>query len=172
LDSQLLNFSAVQVACFPFDDHNCPPLQLVAAFCQSASSWLKEDLQNVVVVHCKAGMARTGLMITSLLLYLKVLLIMCACVGMRWHITNNHQVMTVQLHFVKIHADTHIVILQQRSRFVCKDILSGQVSLRQQFKRVTQNMIWDLFSTSLSKLLSNVVWLGYQHLLDDINLCV
>ncbi|CAK9863952.1 unnamed protein product [Sphagnum jensenii] len=60
-----------KVACFPFDDHNCPPLQLVAAFCQSAYSWLKEDLQNVVVVHCKAGMARTGLMITSLLLYLK-----------------------------------------------------------------------------------------------------
>lgn len=63
-----------QVACFPFDDHNCPPLQLIAAFCQSAYSWLKGDLENVVVVHCKAGMARTGLMITCLLLYLKVLL--------------------------------------------------------------------------------------------------
>ncbi len=172
MDSQLLNFSAVQVACFPFDDHNCPPLQLVAAFCQSAYSWLKEDLQNVVVVHCKAGMARTGLMITSLLLYLKVLLIMRACVGMRWHITNNHQVMTVQLHFCENTCTHPYCHLQQRSRFVCKDILSGQVSVRQQFKRVTQNMIWDLFSTSLSKLLSNVVWLGFQHLLDDINLCV
>ncbi|KAG0601211.1 hypothetical protein M758_11G093000 [Ceratodon purpureus] len=60
-----------KVACFPFDDHNCPPLQLVAAFCQSAYSWLKGDLENVVVVHCKAGMARTGLMITCLLMYLK-----------------------------------------------------------------------------------------------------
>lgn len=60
-----------KVASFPFDDHNCPPLQLVVAFCQSAYSWLKEDIENVVVVHCKAGMARTGLMITSLLLYLK-----------------------------------------------------------------------------------------------------
>jgi protein tyrosine/serine phosphatase len=30
------------------------------------------DIENVVVVHCKAGMARTGLMISSLLLYLKV----------------------------------------------------------------------------------------------------
>ncbi|PPD93292.1 hypothetical protein GOBAR_DD09776 [Gossypium barbadense] len=29
------------------------------------------DIENVVVVHCKAGMARTGLMISSLLLYLK-----------------------------------------------------------------------------------------------------
>ncbi|XP_010922080.1 phosphatidylinositol 3,4,5-trisphosphate 3-phosphatase and protein-tyrosine-phosphatase PTEN2A [Elaeis guineensis] len=60
-----------KVACFPFDDHNCPPLQLIISFCQSAYSWLKEDIENVVVIHCKAGMARTGLMISSLLLYLK-----------------------------------------------------------------------------------------------------
>ncbi|KAJ9175278.1 hypothetical protein P3X46_013849 [Hevea brasiliensis] len=60
-----------KVASFPFDDHNCPPIQLIISFCQSAYSWLKEDIDNVVVVHCKAGMARTGLMISSLLLYLK-----------------------------------------------------------------------------------------------------
>lgn len=60
-----------KVACFPFDDHNCPPIQLIASFCRSAYSWLKEDILNVVVVHCKAGMARTGLMICSLLLFLK-----------------------------------------------------------------------------------------------------
>ncbi|KAK1263557.1 hypothetical protein QJS04_geneDACA011857 [Acorus gramineus] len=60
-----------KVACFPFDDHNCPPIQLITLFCQSAYSWLKEDIENVVVVHCKAGMARTGLMISSLLLFLK-----------------------------------------------------------------------------------------------------
>ncbi|XP_034681128.1 phosphatidylinositol 3,4,5-trisphosphate 3-phosphatase and protein-tyrosine-phosphatase PTEN2A [Vitis riparia] len=60
-----------KVASFPFDDHNCPPIQLITLFCQSAYSWLKEDIENVVVVHCKAGMARTGLMISSLLLFLK-----------------------------------------------------------------------------------------------------
>ncbi|CAN8270281.1 unnamed protein product [Cochlearia groenlandica] len=60
-----------KVASFPFDDHNCPPIHLVSLFCQSAYAWLKEDIENVVVVHCKAGMARTGLMICSLLLYLK-----------------------------------------------------------------------------------------------------
>lgn len=73
---QLLSMSSfsfpMQVACFPFDDHNCPPLQLIALFCKSAYSWLKEDIENVVVVHCKAGMGRTGIMISSLLLFLKV----------------------------------------------------------------------------------------------------
>ncbi|CAA0840992.1 PTEN 2 [Striga hermonthica] len=60
-----------KVASFPFDDHNCPPIELIKLFCQSAYSWLKEDIVNVVVVHCKAGKARTGLMICSLLLFLK-----------------------------------------------------------------------------------------------------
>ena len=60
-----------KVASFPFDDHNCPPNQLIIYFYQSAYSWLKQDIENVVVVHRKAGMSRTGLMISSLLLYLK-----------------------------------------------------------------------------------------------------
>lgn len=70
---RLYNASLFQgkVASFPFDDHNCPPIHLIKLFCQSAYSWLKEDILNVVVVHCKAGMARTGLMICSLLLFLK-----------------------------------------------------------------------------------------------------
>lgn len=71
---QYLMSHFAQVASFPFDDHNCPPIQLIISFCKSAYSWLKEDIENVVVVHCKAGMARTGLMISSLLLYLKVTL--------------------------------------------------------------------------------------------------
>nr|GEV84343.1 phosphatidylinositol 3,4,5-trisphosphate 3-phosphatase and protein-tyrosine-phosphatase PTEN2A-like [Tanacetum cinerariifolium] len=62
---------AGKVACFPFNDHNCPPIHLIPSFCQSAYEWLKEDILNVVVVHCKAGKARTGLMICGLLLFLK-----------------------------------------------------------------------------------------------------
>lgn len=61
-----------KVATFPFADHNCPPMPLILSFCQSASSWLKEDIENVVAVHCKAGMGRTGLMICSLLLFMKI----------------------------------------------------------------------------------------------------
>jgi phosphatidylinositol-3,4,5-trisphosphate 3-phosphatase/dual-specificity protein phosphatase PTEN len=53
------------------DENNCPPLQLVTTFCQSAYKYLKAGLENVVVVHCKGGMAHAGLMISCLLLYLK-----------------------------------------------------------------------------------------------------
>ncbi|KAL0422602.1 UNVERIFIED_CONTAM: Phosphatidylinositol 3,4,5-trisphosphate 3-phosphatase and protein-tyrosine-phosphatase PTEN2A [Sesamum latifolium] len=59
-----------KVASFPFDDHNCPPIQSYHIILPNAYSWLKQDIDNVVVAF-EAGMARTGLMISSLLLYLK-----------------------------------------------------------------------------------------------------
>ncbi|KAL9245811.1 hypothetical protein vseg_019417 [Gypsophila vaccaria] len=60
-----------KAASCPFEDHNCPPIHLISSFCHSAYEWLKADIDNVVVVHCKAGLGRTGLMISSLLLFLK-----------------------------------------------------------------------------------------------------
>jgi len=57
-------------ASFPFDDHGAPPMALVCAFCASAKSWLLGSLENVVVVHCKAGKGRTGVMVCCLLLHL------------------------------------------------------------------------------------------------------
>lgn len=59
-----------KVASFPFDDHNCPPLQLISSFCHSCKDWLRQSMDNIVVVHCKAGKSRTGLMVCCLLLYL------------------------------------------------------------------------------------------------------
>lgn len=47
-----------------------PPLAMVQQFCADAAAWLAADPVNVVVVHCKAGKGRTGIMICSLLLYL------------------------------------------------------------------------------------------------------
>ena len=57
-------------ASFPFDDHGAPPLALIGAFCASAKSWMLQGINHVVVVHCKAGKGRTGLMSCALLLHL------------------------------------------------------------------------------------------------------
>ncbi|KAL0033939.1 hypothetical protein WJX77_011740 [Trebouxia sp. C0004] len=59
----------VEVACFPFEDHQAPPLPLVAHFCLEVAAWLGKDPQNVAVVHCKAGKGRTGTMICSYLVH-------------------------------------------------------------------------------------------------------
>lgn len=61
---------SVAVQQYPYDDHQTPPLAMVQQFCADAAAWLAADPVNVVVVHCKAGKGRTGIMICSLLLYL------------------------------------------------------------------------------------------------------
>jgi len=61
-----------RVGVFPFDDHNAPQFELIEAFCKDVETWMKEDDKNIVVVHCKAGKGRTGLMICCWLLYCKM----------------------------------------------------------------------------------------------------
>ncbi|KAH3756669.1 protein tyrosine phosphatase [Pelomyxa schiedti] len=58
-----------RVAIFPFDENSVPPLDLINHFCVDVDAWLKSDPQNVIVVHCKEGKARTGVMICSYLLF-------------------------------------------------------------------------------------------------------
>ncbi|KAH9577267.1 Dual specificity phosphatase [Trypanosoma melophagium] len=59
---------------FPFDDHNAPCLiSLILDFVNDATDFLEEDKQNVVVVHCKTGKGRTGVMVSCLLLSLEPL---------------------------------------------------------------------------------------------------
>ena len=57
---------------FGFKDHNPPPFHLIYQFCIDASHYLNSNQKNVIGVHCKAGKGRTGVMITSLLLFLNL----------------------------------------------------------------------------------------------------
>ncbi|KAF0993356.1 hypothetical protein HZS_2179, partial [Henneguya salminicola] len=54
---------------FPFNDHRTPPFELIYAFCESANKFLSMNKDNVIIVHCKAGKGRTGLMICCYLLF-------------------------------------------------------------------------------------------------------
>jgi protein-tyrosine phosphatase len=52
-------------------DHNSPPLVQLVEVITAMQEHLQADVQNVVVVHCKAGRGRTGTAISSFLLYCK-----------------------------------------------------------------------------------------------------
>jgi phosphatidylinositol-3,4,5-trisphosphate 3-phosphatase/dual-specificity protein phosphatase PTEN len=65
-DSELFDGRVLK---FPFSDHNPPRFDMIREFCVHASNWLKQKTDNVIVVHCKAGKGRTGVMICALLLY-------------------------------------------------------------------------------------------------------
>eukprot|EP01050_Picozoa_sp_SAG11_P009388 SAG11_NODE_877_length_6761_cov_5.177574_2_plen_430_part_00 len=58
-----------RVAVFGFADHHPPPMALLVDLCQDLQRWLGRHLQNVGVVHCKAGKGRTGLALVCFLLH-------------------------------------------------------------------------------------------------------
>jgi len=58
-----------QVHKIPFHDHNPPPLMQLVRFCQSASHFLNKSPKHTVAVHCRGGKGRTGLFISSLMLW-------------------------------------------------------------------------------------------------------
>lgn len=54
---------------FPCKDHEVMPLHRILVFCQLSAEFLQSHANSVLVVHCMGGKGRTGLMITSWLIY-------------------------------------------------------------------------------------------------------
>jgi phosphatidylinositol-3,4,5-trisphosphate 3-phosphatase and dual-specificity protein phosphatase PTEN len=54
---------------FGFEDHQAPPFEKMEKLCKHVLDWLRKSDNNVVVIHCKAGKGRTGLMICCVLIY-------------------------------------------------------------------------------------------------------
>lgn len=59
-----------RVAHFPFPDHHACPLEMIPRFIEHATAFIAGDDRRVVVVHCKAGKGRTGLLACCLLMKL------------------------------------------------------------------------------------------------------
>eukprot|EP00002_Diphylleia_rotans_P037470 TRINITY_DN8368_c0_g1_i1.p1 TRINITY_DN8368_c0_g1~~TRINITY_DN8368_c0_g1_i1.p1 ORF type:complete len:640 (+),score=139.03 TRINITY_DN8368_c0_g1_i1:53-1972(+) len=68
-DYSKFNFQVVDCG---FWDHHPPPLKMLFEICHRIHIWLSLDPENVAVIHCIAGKGRTGLVISSYLLYASI----------------------------------------------------------------------------------------------------
>ena len=60
---------AARILRFPFADHHTCCMGALHAFCERAATFLAEDDEHVLAVHCKAGKGRTGVMVAAYLLF-------------------------------------------------------------------------------------------------------
>jgi phosphatidylinositol-3,4,5-trisphosphate 3-phosphatase/dual-specificity protein phosphatase PTEN len=58
-----------KVRYYGWPDHHSPPLELLLKVVQAIDDWLCSHKANIAVVHCKAGLGRTGTAISAYLLY-------------------------------------------------------------------------------------------------------
>ena len=74
-----------RVRSFPFFDHAAAPLQLMPAFVKDVQAYLDEHPSGTVVIHCKAGKGRTGVMACCLLLALEPAFLQSADAVMKYY---------------------------------------------------------------------------------------
>ncbi|ELR15027.1 Protein-tyrosine-phosphatase [Acanthamoeba castellanii str. Neff] len=58
-----------RVRFYGWPDHHPPPMSLLHDVVKAVHEWLEEDRLNVAAIHCKAGLGRTGTVISSYFLY-------------------------------------------------------------------------------------------------------
>ncbi|XP_019507293.1 PREDICTED: phosphatidylinositol 3,4,5-trisphosphate 3-phosphatase TPTE2-like [Hipposideros armiger] len=56
------------------DDHNVPSLSEMLEFSKEVLKWMTQDLENIVVIHCKGGKGRTGTMVCACLIAAEIFL--------------------------------------------------------------------------------------------------
>lgn len=75
---RILNLSGIKydyekfnmnVSEYSWDDHYPPPIELLFRACQEMHFWLCKDIENIIVVNCRAGKGRTGTLICCYLIY-------------------------------------------------------------------------------------------------------
>ena len=58
-----------QVSDYNWPDHHAPPMHFLFEMAKEMLQFLRDDIENVVVVHCNSGKGRTGTAIAVFLLF-------------------------------------------------------------------------------------------------------
>lgn len=59
-----------RVTDYHWPDHHGPPFNYIYCIAEQALKWIKQDEENVIVVHCNSGKGRTGTAICAIMLFM------------------------------------------------------------------------------------------------------